>query len=39
MVAREIERMRAVIHVLITKYKLELGGICSSFSVNSCTYI
>jgi len=32
-VAREIERMRAVIHLLITKYVLKLGGICSSYKV------
>jgi len=36
-VAREIERMRAVIHLLNTKYILKLGGICSCCNVNSCT--
>ena len=35
--AREVETLTAVTHLLITKYILKLAGICGFCNVNSCT--
>ena len=35
--AREVETLTAVTHLLITKYILKLAGICGFCNVNICT--